>query len=187
MSHYRTEIYTATKARLEGADLVAADRISIERAEPVTARTAAEAAAELPIINLAFQSGNRSRTTEAEPLKGTAILDVEIFTTGVSGQAAAAERDQLCEDIENLLLGDTLAWSSNRWKVTAVGDTLSGARDGDVLVSAAKLSFTLEIATVPTFDTEDMVEVVAVDVQTMEPDDETTEMSFTAEPEVEEA
>ena len=184
MSHYRTEIYTATAARIEAADLVSYNRISIERAEPVTARTAAEAAGELPIINLAFQSGNRSRTTEAEPLKGTAVLDIEVFTTGISGQAAAAERDQLCEDIENLLLGDALAWSSNRWKCTAVGDVISGSRDGDVLISAAKMSLTLEIATVPTFTPDDLVGEIAVDVQTMEPDDATTEISFTVEPEV---
>lgn len=184
MSHYRTEVYDATKLRLESASVVAAERVFVERNEPIAARTAAQAATELPIVNLAFQRGSRSRDTDAAPLKGTAVLDVEVLATGESTEEAAANRDDLVENIEAALFNDPLAWSSNRWKVLSVDETVGQSRDADVLVSACKLSLTLEIATVPEVDTEDMVEGVDVDVQTMEPDDDSTEMSFLAEPDV---
>lgn len=187
MSHYRTAIYEATKTRLEAASVVAADRVFVERSEPIAARTAAQAADELPIVNLAFTRGSRSRDTEAAPLKGTATLDIEVLATGESGEEAAAARDALVEEIEAALFNDPLAWSENRWKVLSVDETIGQSRDVDVLVSACKLSLSLEIATVPDVSTEDMVEAIAVDVQTMEPDDDSTEMSFTAEPDVEEA
>lgn len=186
MSHYRTEIYNATKARIESAALVAPGRVSIERVEAVTCRTAAEAAAELPVINLAMTGGNRSRDTEAAPLKGETTLEIECLVTGADTEAVAASRDELCERVENLLLGDPLAWSAGKFKVLGVNDSVSNSQDGDVLTGFAKLSFRLEIATVPTLETEDMVETVAVDVQTTEPDDDSIEMSFVAAPSVEE-
>lgn len=184
MSHYRTEIYEATRARIEGASLVASDRFTIERVEPVTCRTAAEAASELPVINVVMPSGNRSRETEAGPLKGEAMLEIEVLVTGESTVEVANVRDALVEDIENALLGDPFAWSGGRWKVLGVNDTVSQSQDGDVLTGFAKLSLRLEIATVPELSTEDMVEIVSVEVQTTEPDDETNEMTFEAAPSV---
>lgn len=184
MSHYRTEIYAATKARIEGARLVASGRFTIERVEPVTCRTAAEAANELPVINIAMPQGSRDRATEAGPLKGDATLEVEVLVTGASTEAVATARDTLVESIENLLLADPLAWSGGRWKVLGVTDAVSQSQDGDVLTGFAKLSLRLEIATVPELVVEEMVELVVVDVQTTEPDDDTTEMTFEAAPSV---
>ena len=186
MSHYRTEIYARTKARLEAAALVAEGRVSVERVEAVTCRTAAEAASELPVINLTMAPGNRSRDTEAAPLKGETTLDLEVLVTGADTEAVAAARDALAERVENLLLGDPLAWSANKWKCLGVNDSVAISGDSDVLVGMAKLSFRLEITTVPTVETEDMLELVNVDVQTTEPDDESIEMSFVAAPPVEE-
>lgn len=186
MSHYRTDIYGRTEARIEASGLFAAGRVSIERIEAVTCRTAAEAASELPVCNLAMAGGNRSRDTEAAPLKGETTLDVEILVTGADTKAVATARDAKCEAVEDLLLGDPLAWSGGKFKVLGVNDSVAISGDGDVLVGMAKLSFRLEIATVPALETEDMVELIAVDVQTTEPDDESIEMSFVAAPSVEE-
>ena len=111
MSHFRTQIYDATKALLVAecaADvggragilygLLDADHVYVE-AHGVTINTYAEAVARLPLVNIVQPNARRERSTQLTEFRGTTTLQVEVLVTGPDGQTAAASRDALCDAI----------------------------------------------------------------------------------------
>ncbi len=182
MAHFRTSIYQGTKAALVAADTAAADRVFVERVEPfVDQRGTLTTSDSLPLINLVLGTSRMERAEQTNRWRGSVPLDVEVFADGASGEEGAETRDALVEEIKTALLASGADWGAGEWSCLDVTEQPSRV-DGPRLISACKLTLTLALEESFATDPTDTFDGIDVTVQTTDPDDETTEMEFTADP-----
>lgn len=182
MAHFRTSIYETTKAAIVAADTHAGDRVFVERVEPfVDQRGTITASDALPLVNLVVGTSRLERSADGGRWRGPVPLDVEVFADGANGEAGAEQRDDLVEEIKTALLASGSGWGTGSWTCLEVTETPSRV-DGPRLLSACKLTLTLEIEESFAADPEDAFEGIDVDVKTTDPDDDSTEMQFSADP-----
>ena len=182
MSHFRTSIYDATKTALVDAETAAEARVFVERLEPfVDQRGQLAAGDNLPMVNLVLGTSRMERASDGGRWRGSVPLDVEVFADGTDGETGAEQRDELVEEIKQALLAVGADWGAGSWTCAEVTETVTRV-DGPRLISACKLTLTLQIEERFTTDPEDTFAGIDVDVQTTDPDDDSVETQFSADP-----
>jgi hypothetical protein len=206
MTHFRTYLYDATKELLtaECAEdvggragwlhgLVLSDNIYIEAGPSVSVNTRADAMRLLPLVNLVMPSARRERGTLLVSFDGSTSIDIEVLVSGDDGETAARSRDEICDRIETALVasevlvgpeGRKARWIAGPWKLLGIDDRIAG-REGGVLLSSATLSLAIEFKDTKTIPAEDAFGGLDIDVATREPDDDTVEMQFKVDLEIE--
>jgi len=182
VSHFRTVIYDDTKAAIVAANTTLGSRVTIERIEPfVDQRGNLASSDSLPLANLALGTSRMEREGKTGRWRGSIPLDVEIFADGTDGETAAQTRDAVCEEIKTALLSTGASWGSGQWTCAEVTETTTRV-DGPMVLSMAKMTLALAIEESFEATPEEDFDGIDVTVQTTEPDDTTTEFTFSAEP-----
>ena len=147
MTHWRRVAREAARDRLRGAGTLAGTRVYAERILRLSTRTADQ----YPCVCVYVPSDDGSRGSDASSFGTRATIEVAIFATGAAADGLTAEevaantRDDLCDEVESVLLGDGVWAQECGLKATTRLATRTDWLEGEILITQARITLTCEL------------------------------------------
>ena len=147
MTHWRRIAREAARDRLRGAGTLAGTRVYAERNLRLSTRTADQ----FPCVCVYVPSDDGSRGSDASIFDTRATVELAILATGAAADGLTAEevaanaRDELCDQVESVLLGDGVWAQVCGFKATTRLATRTDWLEGELLIAQARITLTCEL------------------------------------------